>query len=129
MNEARFTTRFNKWVKHEFPFISAAFELKLTKKRSIPFTAVKPHQRDALRAVANRLIYKIPDEGLSQKPFDVVFLADSIGYVVIMFYYRGCRKFYIITIQKWEQTEQTCGRKSCTEDMAKAICETIGELR
>jgi len=122
MNEATFTTQFNHWlVRQNFPF-SAVFELKITKSKSLPFTAVQPHQARSLRAAKRgRLIYKIPDVGLGQKPFDCFHLYQTKAFVVVFFYRpRQYNKFYLIDIDDFCNLKDSCGRKSLTEAMAEA---------
>jgi len=122
MKEATFQTQFNHWLaRQNFPF-SAVFELKITKSKSLPFTTVQPHQIRALvLAKHGRLIYKIPDIGLSQKPFDSFHLHQVKAFVVVLFYRsRQYNKFYLIDIDDFCNLKDSCGRKSLTEAMAEA---------
>jgi len=60
MKEKNFQVKFSRWLKHNFKG-TFKFELKLTKGKSLPFSAVSEHQVDALKAKV--LVYKIPDVG------------------------------------------------------------------
>lgn len=121
MKEADFQTKFNKWLKHKHQK-TGAFELKLTKEKSLPFSAVAPHQKAALHmAHRGKLIYKIPDESYSQKPFDCFMMEEVDAYVVVMFYKRGQKKFYMIPIVNWITEEFSSTRKSITEEDAQRI--------
>ena len=125
MKEKDFQTKFNKWLKYNW-LVTAKFELKLTKDGSLPYSALKPHQRANL---ANRkVIYKIPDLG-AQNPFDSIIMVDDPGYVVIMFYKRGQKKFYIINIEQLERFEKTSVKKSITEVECIHIATVVGELQ
>lgn len=121
MREKDFQSKFTRWAEHNLRH-SGAFELKLTKGKSIPFTAVADHQKDALLHVkCTQIGYKIPDVGMGQKPFDFFILRKEHAYVVCMFYTRGCKTFYMIDIENWISEENFNTRKSLTEDRAKEI--------
>lgn len=121
MRESIFQTRFSKWVKHVYKK-SAAFELKLTKSKSLPFDAVQPHQLQALKnAKHTQLFYKIPDAGFSQKPFDCFSLSGVPTYVVVMFYTRGCKTFYMIDVDDFEAASKSSKRRSLLEEVAERI--------
>lgn len=118
--EKDFQTDFGRWLKVIYRN-TGAFELKLSKTGTLPFSAVKPHQRDALfHAKRNVMAYKIPDDTYSQKPFDCFSFAGVPAFVVIMF--RGKQKhFYLIDIDRWIREQNTSGRKSITEERAAEI--------
>jgi len=121
MREKDFQTRFNRWLKYS-NFGSGAFELKLTKKKSIPFSAVKEHQINALWQVKNKkFIYKISDEDRRQKPFDCFMLNCADAFVVIMFYRRGQKTFYMIDIADFLIEKKTSTRRSLTEKRCSEI--------
>ena len=123
MEESDFQTKFSTWLKYH-PEYWGAFELKITDPDdiSIPFSAVTPHQvRNLSNAKNLHFIWKIPDEGFSQKPFDCFKLQSVPAYVVIMFYRRGQKNFYIIPIDDWITKAETSTRKSLTEKEASEI--------
>jgi len=117
--EKDFQTDFNKWCKYIYRR-TAAFELKLTKAKSLPFSAVKEHQENALfRVKHNGLIHKIPDAGF-QNPFDSFMLFAENAYVVIMFEAKNT-DFVMIDIDTWIQEKQRAHRASLTADRAGEI--------
>ncbi len=119
MKEKDFQTKFKHWIQHHK--LTGAYELKLTHKSSIPFTAVAPHQVSALqKTYSGGVYYKIPDVGYDQKPFDCFYLEAS-AYVVIMFYKRGQKDFYMIHITDWLREIKISKRKSLTEERVKQI--------
>ena len=121
MKEKDFQTTFNKWVKYNIKY-SSAFELKLTKTPSLPFSSVVEHQVNALLLSKHkRIVYKIPDDSMGQKPFDSFVLANVPSYIVVMFYKRGQKIFYLIDIDVWIHEEETSERKSLTEARAREI--------
>lgn len=130
MNEATFTTQFQKYLRSNF-YYSGCFEIKITKKDSIPFSQVKQHQIDNLLQVENhQLIYKISDIGIiNYRPFDVVCLRRLPAYIVILFYQPRSKdnRFYAIRVNRWiEEESMTTHRKSLTKERADAICEFSG---
>ena len=120
--------------------VMGVFELKLCKGTSLPFDAVKEHQRQALSQVSTDtgLFFKIPDSPIftgtkmrftALKPFDCFHLAQIPAYVVICFYQpRKYKRFYYITIQAFLELEQEVYRKSITMDMAKEFSEVEMEI-
>lgn len=120
MTEAKFQTAFNKWAKHNIDF-SGAFELKLVKGNSMPFSAVMEHQVQNLLIVKHSILtYKIPDAGIAQKPFDCFTLKGN-AFIVINYYIRGQKEFVIIDIDDFVKEKETSERKSLTEERAKQI--------
>lgn len=88
------------------------------------FDAVKPHQINALKVAKHgKLAYKIPDVGIEQKPFDCIFLTGLPAYVLIMFYKKGEKKFYIIDVDVYEKESIESVRRSLTEERASEIGE------
>ena len=131
MNEAKFTTEFLRWAKYNWTLgLSGPFEAKFTKGKSIPFKHLQEHQNNALKQAGSKFFgYKIPDVGNFPKPFDGVIYSGAPAWMVIQFYTRGCKTFYIIEISDWNRLESTCGRKSITEDLAKDNAYSIGTLK
>jgi len=125
MKEATFQTNFNRWLKYNWDQ-TAKFELKICKEKSLPYSVLKQHQRDALKN--EKVIFKIPDLG-SQNPFDCFMLHKVPGYVVIQFYKHGEKKFYIINIKDFERYEKASPSKSIREPEANNIAIVVGELK
>jgi len=116
-NEKTFTSKFNRWLLHSWLGESAVFELKVTKTNRMPFSAVKPHQIQNLLAAKNgKVIYKIPDDGFSQKPFDCFYLSKVLAYVVVYFYKRGEKRFYMIPVEEFVFRQEAAISKSFTSD-------------
>jgi len=121
--EKDFQADFNKYLKHIF-YKTGAFELKVTEETSLPFGAVKDHQMTALyHAKHGNFVYKIPDDAVSEKPFDAFMLVMVPSYVVVMFRSkeRGQREFVMIDIDAWISEKKISERKSLTEERAKEI--------
>ena len=119
MKERDFQVVFGHWLRARWHG-TGVFELKLTKTGSLPFSAVKTHQEAALLAAneAGRgLYFKIPDAGYIN-PFDCIFLRETPAFVVVRFYKRGGKVFYMIPIGAWIQKKNSSKRKSLTENEA-----------
>jgi len=126
MTEADFQTKFTRWAKYNLP-CSTACELKIAKTGSIPFSDVKEHQIRGLLSVKNGgFVYKIPDVGFAQKPFDFFTLRGD-AFVVIQFYKRAQKEFVMIDVERFVNESQTSKRRSLTEARAREI-GTVGLL-
>lgn len=113
MTEADRTTLFLKYAKANIKN-SFAFEAKICKGPSLPFAAVKDHQKAALLRVKFGVFnYKISDVGFDQKPFDGFQYHMCDSYVVIFWYEkRNDRRMTIIPIESWIKEESISLRKS-----------------
>lgn len=112
------------------PNNSEVYELKICKGTSLPFDSVKEHQVEALLNVQSSkgIFHKLTDQPWIKdrpymftlpKPFDCMFLKQLEAYVVLWFYKPRQKKIFIkIRIDKWLELQDTCGRKSITEEMA-----------
>jgi hypothetical protein len=128
--EKNFQTEFTKWARNRYEG-TAAFELKLARGPSLPFSALEEHQKNALLGVKNAQIgFKIPDLGV-QNPFDFFTLCRAPAYVVVQFLTSESsshpKDFYLIDIDAWCKEEETSERKSLTIEQAKKI-GTLGVL-
>lgn len=84
MKEKSFQTTFCHWLKHVYKG-TGAFELKITKTNSLPFSAVADHQALGLYQVKHgTLVLKLPDVGM-QMPFDCFCMTKQEAYVVIKY--------------------------------------------
>ena len=118
MNEAKFNTKFNRYLEINWnKDTSARFELKfvdLNKKKTLNFKGSIPdHQLRALSA--RRHIFKIPDAGF-QNPYDCYHIAGK-GYLVVQFWKRAVKHFYMIDIEEIKWLMHT-GDKSLNEETA-----------
>lgn len=121
--EAAFQTKFNHWVRTQFKK-TAAFELKQC-DTSLPFSRVEEHQINALLTARHRtLVYKIPDDTRSYKPFDCFALSGVESFVVVL--YTDTHNFYGIPIDLFLKARDTMVRKSLRESDAKAIASFHG---
>jgi len=118
--EKDFQTMFSKWlVRHPTYFDTAVFELKICKKKSLPFTAVKPHQRRSLKLAQKCLIWKIPDDSMGEKPFDCFQIKDAESFVAILWYVpRKPKEFTLIEVDAYIAEMESSKRKSLTKDRA-----------
>lgn len=119
--EALFTTRFKKWLHKNMKGVHvAAYEIKVTEKKSIPFSAVSPHQIESLLAVSRgKFLYKIPDAGW-QNPFDLLALAGARAYIILGFKVEKKYHVWQIDIHVWCDMVTHCEyikRKSVDEKM------------
>ena len=98
-NEKSMQVLFGHWAKSIMWADSAAFELKLCKEKRFNLKRIEDHQIKNLQLVEGRgLFYKIPDEGMAQKPFDG-FVLKGRAYLVLMFYKpRQLKTCYLIPI-------------------------------
>lgn len=105
--------------------VVGAFELKIVKGKSMPFSAVQDHQvRALLRVESGGLYHKISDASYGQKPFDCFYLDGLQGYVVPVWYIPRVRKTaYYIRIQTFIELKSTAGRQSLTEAMAQVAAD------
>ena len=136
MNEKNMQTYFKKLVESDPDFKkyfnTTVFELKICKKRSMPFDHVKPHQEEALyKAKHNDLYHKISDSPIFQgmktrftkkKPFDCILFTQCDSYVVIWYYKpRQKKKFIFIDIDEWLIYKSKATKKSIREEEAEKI--------
>jgi hypothetical protein len=132
MKEKDFQILFSKWIDDNYHYDSAVWELKICKLKSMPFDQVKPHQIKALqKAKSGGLYHKINDMPIfkgskmrftNPKPFDCFFVSGVKAFVVIWFYKPRQEKEMIwIDIEEFLKEEETCGRKSLTEERAKEL--------
>lgn len=69
----------------------------------------------------SKLIHKIADVGVLQKPFDCFILSKTQAFVVVMFYSKGQKEFYMIDVDDYENEWRTSERKSLTPKRASEI--------
>lgn len=137
MKEVNIQTLLGKWLQDNGKE-TAAYELKLCKGTSLPFSSVKEHQIEGLKAVGDRGLYhKISDAPIfggnktrfnHPKPFDCAFLKGE-AYVVICFYIvRKQKATYFIRVDDFIAMKKIVTRKSITEPMAKEVAEFVVNL-
>ncbi len=133
MKEKDFQIIFNKSNQ-----IVGVHELKITKGKSIPFSALQEHQEFYLnKAINGKLNIRIQDPPFNlgtsfatKRPFDAVTIEKVNAYVVILFYEpRKKKNFYYITIQAWNYLKETLNRKSITENLAIEFASYSGYIK
>ena len=116
-----------------------AFELKFCKGTSLPFSALAPHQEQALLDFSSSkgLYHKLTDSPFFKdpngkmrftrpKPFDCFKIANMAAYVVVLWWLsRKKKNVYYIKIQDWIKAKRETNRKSLTEQMAKGVASRI----
>lgn len=120
--EKDFQTDFRLWWKHMFRK-TGAFELKVSKFKSIPLSRLERHQEAALLLTKHKVSFrKIPDTGYDQKPYDCYGLAGEPAWVVVMYQTSTQRKeFYMIDIDEWVNA-----RDSGSKSMPLVLAQEVG---
>lgn len=96
-HEAEFTTKVKPWLLEYMG--TGAYEIKHTRGEDrFDMREWAEHQRDFLAAAESRhgVCYKIPDDGIAYKPFDVFCLKQEPSWVVIAF----PEEFFVIPARK-----------------------------
>lgn len=99
--EAEITPRILEWMQKTCPF-DWFIEIKATKNNTIPRSAVKPHQLQALLACKSKkgFKHKISDIGRVKQPFDAFGCKLAHSFVVVCFLkHKVC---LAIDPQKWD---------------------------
>lgn len=120
MIERDFYSKVQKYLKHVIKE-TCVVELKLTKGGTFLLSDLKPHQIDNLRSVSLRsLVYKLPDVGFDQKPFDIISFHKTNAYVGIIFYIpRKKKTLYLIKI------EDILPRYDTHKSLTESECATL----
>ena len=105
---------------------AAVWELKLSKTDSLPFAALKDHQVAGLlqSKTPAGVMYKFPDVGIQQPPFDGFWIRGAEYAWVIVLYYvpRKKKEFLYIDIDDFLIEKARSVRKSLTYQRASEIC-------
>ena len=126
-NEANMQSLFTRWLKLNAEE-SAAYELKITKNRTLPFSRIAEHQiTSLLKAKHEILAHKISDLAVgSFLPFDCFTLVGSAAYLVLMFYKPRMQKVcYAIDIDDVIKLKNTPNKRSISEEDARNLGVTI----
>jgi len=109
---------------------TAIFELKVSPGDSLPFDALRPHQKEnLLRAKRGKFYHKISDAGNVYGgqpillPFDSFLVVECKAFVCWMprIKERGQKSFALIDIEAWDKEEKESDRKSLTWERAGMI--------
>jgi sulfur transfer protein SufE len=130
MKEKDFQSLFTKWIRDTEFRSSAAWELKISKRSAMPFSAVQEHQINKLMQAKHDCVYiKHPDSAMGFKPFDASQVCFGLAYVVILFYEpRKPKKMHWIDIDRFIEEKKTSPRKSLTKERSEIISEYIFDL-
>jgi len=98
--EASVTPAILKWIRENGP-PSFLFEIKVCRGKSLPASAVLPHQKLALLAASGGgIVHKISDEARRKQPADGFKISFARGYVFVAFLKESPRKVVVIDIKK-----------------------------
>jgi len=88
------------WIRENGP-PSFLFEIKVCRGKSLPASAVLPHQKLALLAASGGgIVHKISDEARRKQPADGFKLSFARGYVFVAFLRESPRKVCVFDIKK-----------------------------
>lgn len=115
--EAKITAQLRKYITETGIHLgSCAIEMKVAVGKSLPFNAVKEHQLQALKNSRGTFVWKIADDSVGVKPFDLFVLQNAQGYVGVCFYVpRQPPTVYLIPVDGWIRLSSSSERKSLTE--------------
>jgi len=114
------------WVRKNWKE-TTAWELKICKEKSLPFSRVEPHQIQALLDARNACVtHKISDMSVETKPFDEFTICNSKAYLVILFYKpRQEKRCYLLDINDWIVYVNKSPRRSITENECASLASKI----
>jgi hypothetical protein len=123
-SESGFTTKFEKWARRTVP-APAVFEVKYSKTDTMPYSAIRTHQKAWLLASMGErgVTWKIPDAGIAHKPFDVLMVGFMDAYVVIKFK----SGYVVVGADTFFEHEEKSKRASITYPEAKKIATWSGD--
>jgi len=123
--EKDFQSSFRRYAKNRMSERTFVYELKVTKGDYINFSRLEDHQEYALRASSGGIAHhKLPDEGISQKPYDGFQVTGVPAFVGVLFNKEEQQKeFFLIPISDWRAAREEVDRKSLTRDKAAEIGE------
>ena len=105
-----------------------AVEYKVARGNRFYFKQIAKHQLKALYQVKHSYLYwKIPDVGISQKPFDAILLYKEPAHIVVMWDKAKNKTFYMLDIDTVIELMKT--KKSITENEAIEYASYAGELK
>lgn len=122
MTEAKFQTKFSRWWYEVWSGLGK-FELKLVNLNRAKSMNYKAHLRKVQRIAlhAEKLGYKIPDDGFAAKPCDFIGLDKTVkGFLVVQFWKRGVKHFYTIPYENIHE-DIRMGFKSLNEERAQML--------
>lgn len=104
------------------------WEVKRTTGKSISFTDFADHQILALvKARKQKFAYKIQDVGVAKKPFDGFSVEKFPAWCILCYPSPTPPGYtaYAVDVLVWYNERRICGRKSITEERARALGAVI----
>lgn len=99
MLEKKITPSILKTMRDDPRFSSCLVEVKVSRGKTLPKTALKEHQRHALEVATNSSMYfKIPDLGM-QNPVDAFILKKAQSYLVIYYEIKPKPETWVLRVQ------------------------------
>ena len=126
--EQKWTAKFERWFRHFYYLLPVkyqcpAIEIKVETGKSWNFKKLKEHQVNSLLGAKKYgIVYKLSDESRRMQICDVIRIKGA--YLVLYFYKRGNKAFYMIDIDKFIEERILSKRKSLTEEDCKRIGKT-----
>jgi hypothetical protein len=111
----------NKPPKHD----CVVWEAKLARTSSLAFSALVPHQEEHLLEAERAYGGKLPDVGISRKPFDGYVVYKAWAVVIAIYFLKHKSEAYEIPIRRWVEERYSGPRKSLTKDRAAQIGRQI----
>lgn len=130
MNEAQLTTKYSHYVKSLLK-ITAGWEFKIVHRpKRFYLKDIREHQINNLYKTKHGCFwYKMPDQGIGQKPYDAVSLYKEPAYLTVFFYEaRKPKNFYCIDIDAIIGLIDD-NKVSITEDEARSYSTINGVLK
>lgn len=126
-SEAEMQSAVTAWLKKQEQagnFIDAHYECKFSKGKPIHFVnSFQPQQLVFLKRAKHGCVrWKFSDAAPGLKMFDGGQMCFKPAFVIILFYKpRAPKIMHWIDIDDWLRLQETCNRKSATEEMIAAI--------
>ena len=99
MLEKKITPSILKSMRDDPRFASCLVEIKVSKDKTLPSTALKEHQRHALTvATESSMYFKIPDAGY-QNPCDAFIFKQAQSYLVIYYEIKPKPETWVLRVQ------------------------------
>jgi len=131
MQEKDLTTALEHWMAANWDSGSVAIECKFVVAggKAMQFAQLKSHQARALKLAKKKLIYKIADDSIGVKPFDMFCLVDAEAYLCIFWYTpRQIKRATLIDIDVFQNYIRSADRKSIPREDAELIAKYIIDL-
>lgn len=104
---------------------SVAWEAKFSRNHRIPFTSLATHQEAWLLKFEEVGGYKIPDNGIGQKPCDGFVLYRATSLFIAIYFLPRATEIYEIPIRVFVNEKYTSEEKSLTKERAATIGSRI----